>query len=178
MLTREQKQARTYCIYFLRCPDTWAVRYIGMSSIGRVREHAHWTDRLLRPQAAPGSKEFWLQNLSASGKRPVFDAVLTGLKLEEAEQVETRLIFLHSQFRRSELMQAKVDVCRCKSSRRIGFRTRPNKELVHCADCHKPESVRAGTKPYGWGWDEERNLYCRKCAERINASLGLLEAIR
>lgn len=91
-LTREQRMSRTNaCVYFIRDPETNAVRYIGATTNPRLRMSQHMSS----PYANPKLRN-WAKQLIASGKRPVMDIVLSGLRVEVAERVEHRLIVLHS----------------------------------------------------------------------------------
>jgi hypothetical protein len=177
MLTREQKRLRSYCIYFLRDPANLQVRYIGMSSNVSLRKNAHWSDRLFARDIAleAGTKCAWLKSLALQGLKPLLEVVLSGLTLEQAEQVETRLIFIHSQVNRHLLMQAKVDVSRnAKGS--ISFKQVPHRNFFRCVKCNASTQASKNARPYGWGFDTLGNDYCRLCVAdyRPFATLNLL----
>lgn len=98
-LTRQQRATlKNACVYFLRDPDTLAIRYIGVSTNPTLRRNYHNSCKYTNPKLAS-----WVRKLKASGKRFKMDIVLKGLTVKCAERVEHRLIVLHSQT--SDLLQ-------------------------------------------------------------------------
>lgn len=85
-LTRMQKAERDYCIYFIRCPRTGIVRYIGLTSNASVRlsNHSGCVDSACRD---------WISSLK---EKPLFEVVTGPMSIASARLIETRLIYLHS----------------------------------------------------------------------------------
>ena len=90
-LTRSQREARQYFIYFLRCPDAGVARYVGMSSNpkGRLQNHRGATGANYKIRE-------WVLNLREQGKQIKMDVVLGPLPYQVAMDVERGLIFKHA----------------------------------------------------------------------------------
>ena len=90
-LTRKQREARSYFVYFLRCPDTGTVMYVGSTSCPVSRESGH-----LNVSAENNPKADWVRSLKSQGKRFILDVVIGPMPYQKALDCERRLIFLHS----------------------------------------------------------------------------------
>ena len=72
-------------VYFLRCPSTKAVKYIGVTVRPERRLYEHMTG------CCVATRE-WIASLD---EKPLMDLVLSTAKRSQAEQVEARLQMFH-----------------------------------------------------------------------------------
>jgi len=117
-LSRAEKQERRYVVYFLRCPLSKLVRYVGMTSNPRARAVSHATpiDGCLR-------KVEWIRELKSRGLRPILEVKTPEMSLGAAESLERRLIklvSLHSPnqiFNGVEVDEPTSQLCKINASR-------------------------------------------------------------
>jgi hypothetical protein len=83
-----QWQYERQFVYFIRDPETKAVRYIGSSHDPQKRLIAHRWDNT-------GPCRDWLSGLKRRGLRPILDVIFGPLSILQAYPVEQRLIALH-----------------------------------------------------------------------------------
>lgn len=72
-------------VYFLRCPRTHAVKYVGVSvnPTARLAQHMNGQCKATRD---------WVAQL---GECPVLDVVFSGVQRNQAERIEARLQMFH-----------------------------------------------------------------------------------
>ena len=102
-LSRKDRADRSCWVYFLRCPDTMQVRYIGQTTNPRDRSKAHWQQR------ETSIKGEWVESLKSQGKRPVMDVVLGPLAYEDAVRCEWSII-VRSCFAGVKLLNSNADL--------------------------------------------------------------------
>jgi hypothetical protein len=83
-----QWQCERQFVYFIRDPETKAVRYIGSSHDPQKRLSAHRWDMT-------GPCRVWLRSLKKLGLEPILDVVFGPFSILQAYPVEQRLIALH-----------------------------------------------------------------------------------
>ena len=88
-LSKADRVGRPHWVYFLRCPETNRVKYIGKTTNLREREAAH------RRSHTSKAKADWVAGLEALGKSFLFDAILGPVDGNEAYRVENYLIVRH-----------------------------------------------------------------------------------
>lgn len=106
-------KTRVACVYFLRCPRTLAVKYIGVSlrPAQRLREHLKGMCFATRD---------WIASLA---EPPIMDIIFQGLERSKAENVESRLQMFHEAMNRDFLPAPHLYNCRPsgKSKKRKKF---------------------------------------------------------
>ena len=80
-------------VYFLRCPDTGVIKYVGRSCNPRARLSAHMSV----PSLGNPEKQNWIDSLKRNGKRPLLDVSIGPVEKDAANECELRLIFLIDQ---------------------------------------------------------------------------------
>ena len=88
-LTRKQKELRKYAVYFLRCPMSNEVRYIGSTSNLEGRSAYH---RAYSQTDSGAGKRAWTQSVIDAGLLPVVEVKFSGLSYLAALEVEKYLI--------------------------------------------------------------------------------------
>lgn len=106
---------RTYSVYWMRCPETKLIRYIGISM--NPKHRLKWHLKSGYPHTA---SQKWVVALRDRGLIPIQQIVFSGLTKEQAESVEARLVFLHSNVYRGRLVQKHLTVNTAKRSIRLG----------------------------------------------------------
>lgn len=87
------REKRTSHVYFLRCPSTGVVRYIGVSRQPVMRFFQHVSGQCVATRD-------WVASLDGN---PEIDVVFSGLTRRQAERVEARLQMFHKVFNRDML---------------------------------------------------------------------------
>lgn len=82
------RDKRTAHVYFLRCPSTGEVRYVGVTKHPVMRFFQHVNGQCLATRD-------WVASLDGN---PEIDVVLSGLTRKQAERVEARLQMFHKVF--------------------------------------------------------------------------------
>lgn len=72
------------CVYFLRCPSTMEIRYVGKGN--PKRPYA------LSPSRRHGRCKNWIINLSKKGLKPVVEVVFENLSYNDASEIECTYI--------------------------------------------------------------------------------------
>ena len=90
-LTLAEKQRRRYVVYFLRCPITGMVRYIGCSSNPEARAISHTNSLDGMPE-----KRSWVERLKAAGLRFILEVKTPPMSYAAASHLEMRLIALYA----------------------------------------------------------------------------------
>ena len=91
-------------VYFLRCPDTSVIKYVGKSCNPRARLSAHMSI----PSRGNPEKQIWIDSLKRDGKRPVLDIPIGPVDSDAANECELRLIFLIDQADPNQLVNKMV----------------------------------------------------------------------
>ena len=91
-------------VYFLRCPDTGVIKYVGRSCNPRVRLSAHMSV----PSLGNPEKQNWIDSLKRDGKRPLLDIAIGPVEKDAANECELRLIFLIDQADPDQLLNKLV----------------------------------------------------------------------
>jgi hypothetical protein len=86
-----KKDTGGVAVYFLRCPITREIRYIGKAKCVRHRYNGHVAEAKL----GISPKDRWLKNLLRKGIRPIVDVVFSQLSNRQSLELEKRLIFFH-----------------------------------------------------------------------------------
>lgn len=73
-----------WSVYYLLCPDTQIIRYVGISGNpkNRLRDHLREADK------GTNHKAHWVKSLLKKKKKPIMQIVATELSLNEAKKVE------------------------------------------------------------------------------------------
>jgi len=77
-------------IYILRCPDTRAVRYVGITTHPAIREKEHCIYAINKPKT---KVQCWLIELRQQNKAPIFEVVESGERMGGRERMW--IYFLH-----------------------------------------------------------------------------------
>ena len=73
-----------WSVYYLLCPDTQIIRYIGISSNPKTRLNSHLT----KSNKETCHKAHWIIKLLKEGKKPIMEIVANSLSQKEAKKVE------------------------------------------------------------------------------------------
>lgn len=85
-LSRAERRNRAHWIYFLRCPYSFEIRYVGKTTNVKQRAKAH------RSKHTSTAKQAWIEELNSQGKEFIFDAVLGPVNSNDADRIENILI--------------------------------------------------------------------------------------
>ena len=89
-LTRQQRDSLEFWVYFLRCPDTNVVKYVGFSCNTDARSGGHFSD------TGRSMKARWVRSLVQAGKTFSLDVTLGPFSYDVANRVESFLILKHA----------------------------------------------------------------------------------
>jgi predicted GIY-YIG superfamily endonuclease len=102
-----ERHRRKYSVYFLRCPVTLSVRYVGITSDEVARKQCH-TQKKKEQESGNPRRRKWVEWLRSKKLRPTFEVKLTGLSWHAAISVEKRLLLLHHTLRPWTLVNKSV----------------------------------------------------------------------
>jgi len=88
-LTRQQLKERKFSLYFIRCPFTQVVKYVGITSNVKYRKQCHRSMK----DGCPAKKR-WVKEVKNAGERFDLEVKFTGLCIESARRLEHLLICL------------------------------------------------------------------------------------
>lgn len=101
------RNRRKFSLYFLRCPVSGLVRYIGVTCNENLREAYHLQKDKRIEKESP-RKRRWLLWLKKMHLKPIFEVKLSGLSWHSAIAAEKRLLLLHHTFTPWRLLNKSV----------------------------------------------------------------------
>ena len=102
--TKEYRRNSPHYVYFVRCPESGTVRYIGIST--NIEERSH-----------DGEVALWRDEFRKRGLEPIKHVVAGPLTFKQALLVESRLLLLHGVMYPDRLFNTSVPKLRVKSSK-------------------------------------------------------------
>lgn len=128
MVGTQDSMDAVYCVYFLRDPDTFESRYVGITKNGSARKCRHQTF----DNSSGTHCLAWKLSLRKQGKKPLFDVVISGLTKSAALAVEQRLVFVHGFMRPGKLLNVPVKIKNeTITVTRLAYQNRKDARQVH-----------------------------------------------
>ena len=77
-------------LYFLKCPDTLEIRYIGITCKNRLNDRL--SEHIYKSKIENTHKANWIKKLISENKRPIIESILDNLSYEESLTKEVEYI--------------------------------------------------------------------------------------